>query len=185
MIQISKIMGRQHVVLHVLYFPSFGSHFTYPSNIQRKAQREIRDKIYHLGAILETGKGHFCHGVLFVRCLLRGKERGVGGQGEVDTREAIKTRQQTRLQERKVTNNSRDKIGLKLIQVDVEGTIKAERGSDGRDDLRDQSVQVREARLRDIEAMLADIVDGLVVHLSNRHQHHNHRHRKATRRYAP
>lgn len=120
-----------------------------------------------------------------MRRLLRGKEGGVGGQGEVDTREAIKSRQRTRFQGKKQTNNSRDKIGLELIQVDVEGTIKAERGSDGRDDLRNQSVQVREARLRDIEAVLADIVDGLVVHLSNRHQHYNHRHRKATRRYAP
>ncbi len=120
--------------------------------------------------MFETGKGHFCHGVLFVRCLLRGKERGIGSQGEVDTREAIKTRQQSRLQGRKKTDSSRDKIGLELIQVDVERTIKAERGSDGRDDLRDQSVQVCEARLRDTETMLADIVDGLVVHLSNSHQ---------------
>jgi hypothetical protein len=56
------------------------------------------NKAYHLGAILEAGKGHFCHSVLFVRCLLRGKERGVGSQGEMNTGEAIKTLQQTRSQ---------------------------------------------------------------------------------------
>ena len=83
--------------MHVLYFPSFGSHFTYPSNIQRKTQREIWDKVHHLGTILETSKGHFCHGILFVRRLLCRKERGVGCQGEVDTREAIKSRQTNRI----------------------------------------------------------------------------------------
>jgi hypothetical protein len=63
------------------------------------------------------------------------------------------------------TMNSRDKVSLELVQVDVEGTIKAEGRSDRRDDLRNQSVQVCEARLHNTEAILADIVDGLVVNL--------------------
>ena len=46
--------------------------------------------MYHLVAILKASKRHLCHSVLFVRRLLRGEERGVGGQGEVDTWEAEK-----------------------------------------------------------------------------------------------
>ena len=79
--------------------------------------------------------------------------------------------------------NSRDKVSLELVQVDVEGSIKAEGRSDGRDDLRNQSVQVCEARLHNTEAILADIVDGLVVNLGNQHQYRNHI--KAGRKYAP
>ena len=79
--------------------------------------------------------------------------------------------------------NSRDKVSLELVQVDVEGTIKAEGSSDGRDDLRNQSIQVCEARLHNTEAILADIVDSLVVNLGNRCQYHNHI--KAARKYAP
>jgi len=90
-----------------------------------------RSKAYHLSAILEAGKGHFCHGVLFVRRLLRGKERSVGSQREVDTGEAIRTLQQPDCREEKKTNDLRDKVGLELVQVDVEGAVEAERGSDG------------------------------------------------------
>ena len=79
--------------------------------------------------------------------------------------------------------NSRDKVSLELVQVDVEGTIKAEGRSDGRDNLRNQSVQVCKARLHNTEAILADIVDSLVVNLGNRCQYQNHM--KATRKYAP
>ena len=46
--------------------------------------------MYHLIAVLEAGKSHLCHSVLFVRRFLRREERSVGGQGEVDTREAEK-----------------------------------------------------------------------------------------------
>ncbi len=65
------------------------------------------------------------------------------------------------------TINSRDKVGLELVQVDVEGTVKAQRRCDGRDNLRNQPVQVREAGLGDVEAMLADVVDSLIIHLNS------------------
>jgi hypothetical protein len=48
------------------------------------------EKVYHLSAALEASKGHLCDRVLFVRRLLRREERSVGGQGEVDTGEAVK-----------------------------------------------------------------------------------------------
>jgi hypothetical protein len=65
------------------------------------------------------------------------------------------------------TINSRDKVSLEFVQVDVEGTIETEGRSDGRDDLRNQSVQVCKAWLGNAEARLADVVDGLIVNLSN------------------
>jgi hypothetical protein len=51
---------------------------------------EQQIEVYHLIAVFEAGKGHFCHSVLLVRCLLRGEERGISGQREVDTREAVR-----------------------------------------------------------------------------------------------
>lgn len=56
-------------------------------------------------------------------------------------------------------------VGLELVQVDVEGAVEAERRGDRGHDLRDQAVQVREAGLRDVEPVLADIEDRLVVDL--------------------
>jgi hypothetical protein len=71
------------------------------------------------------------------------------------------------------TDNSRNKVSLELVQVDIEGAIKAEGRGDGRDDLRNQPVQVCEARLCDVEAILADIVDSFVVDLNTHHQRRN------------
>ena len=100
------------------------------ANIQCSNHKEYRSKPYHLSAILEAGKGHFCHSVLFVRRLLRGKEGSVGGQREVDTGEAVRTLQQPNCKEGTKTNDLRDEVGLELVQVDVEGAIEAERGGD-------------------------------------------------------
>ena len=63
--------------------------------------------------------------------------------------------------------NSRDKISLELVQIDVEGSVKAQGRSDGRDNLRNQSVQVSEAGLGHVEAVLADVIDSLIVHLNS------------------
>ena len=54
-------------------------------------------------------------------------------------------------------------VGLELVDVDVEGTIESERHSEGRDDLRDQSVQVGVGGSLDVEVSSADVVDGLIV----------------------
>jgi hypothetical protein len=54
---------------------------------------------------------------------------------------------------------------LELIQVDIEAAVKAEGGGDARDNLGNDSVQVREARGLNSEVSLADIVDGLVINL--------------------
>ena len=71
------------------------------------------------------------------------------------------------------TDDSRNKVSLELIQVDIEGAIKAEGRGDGRHDLRNQSVQVCKARLCNVEAILADVVDSFIVNLEGHHQRHN------------
>lgn len=56
-----------------------------------------------------------------------------------------------------------DKVGLELVQVDVEGTVEPKRRGDGADDLGDQAVQVLVVRSLDTQVASADVVDGLVV----------------------
>ena len=45
--------------------------------------------------------------------------------------------------------------------------------------------EVCTARLCDVEAILADVVDSFIVNLKSHRQRCNHRHRKATERYMP
>ena len=54
-------------------------------------------------------------------------------------------------------------VGLELSDIDVEGTIESEGGSQGGDDLRDQSVEIGVGGSLNIKVSTADIVDGLVV----------------------
>jgi len=56
-----------------------------------------------------------------------------------------------------------DQVGLELSDIDVEGTIESEGGSEGGDHLGNKSVQVGVSGSLDIEVTAADIVDGLVV----------------------
>ncbi len=55
--------------------------------------------------------------------------------------------------------DSRDQVGLELVEVDVEGTVESQRGGDRRDDVSDQPVEVLVGRLSDVEISLADVVD--------------------------
>ena len=54
-------------------------------------------------------------------------------------------------------------VGLELSDIDVEGTIESEGGSEGRDDLSDDSVEVGVGWALNVEVSSADIVDCLVV----------------------
>ena len=98
----------------------------------------------HLVASLEARESHIRDRVLLMVSLLGGNDRSKGGKREVDTGE-------------------RNKVRLEFVQIDVEGAVETEGGSDGRDDLSNQPVQVGEARRRDVEPLLADVVDGFVV----------------------
>jgi len=56
-----------------------------------------------------------------------------------------------------------DEVGLELSDIDVEGTIESEGGSKGRDNLRDESVEVGVSGSLNVEGSSTDIVDGFVV----------------------
>jgi len=56
-----------------------------------------------------------------------------------------------------------DEVGLELSHINVKGTIESEGGSEGGDNLRDESVEVGVGWSLNIEVSSADIVDGLVV----------------------
>jgi len=56
-----------------------------------------------------------------------------------------------------------DKVGLEFSDINVEGTIESEGGSQGRDNLGDESVQVGVGGALNVEVSSADIVHSLVV----------------------
>jgi len=98
----------------------------------------------HHGGGLEGGVSDLSNGELLVVSLLSGDDWGVRRQHEVNT-------------------GVGDEVGLELSHIDVEGTIESEGGSQGGDNLRDESVQVGVGGALDIEVSSADIVDCLVV----------------------
>ncbi len=61
--------------------------------------------------------------------------------------------------------DKRNKIRLEFIQIDIEGTSKAKRNGDRRDDLSDQSIQIGESRQGNPEVLFADPEDRFVVNL--------------------
>ena len=98
----------------------------------------------HLVSGLEAGEGHVSDRVLLVVSLCSGDDGGESGEREVDTGEG-------------------DQVGLELVQVDVQGTVKSEGGGDGRDDLGNQTVEVGKAGGGDPQVLLANVIDGLVI----------------------
>lgn len=56
-----------------------------------------------------------------------------------------------------------DQVGLELVQIDVEGTVKSKRRGDRADDLGDQAVQVLVVGTGNVKVASANIVNGLVV----------------------
>ena len=93
---------------------------------------------------LEDGVRDLGHRQLLVVGLLGAHDGGVAREHEVDAR-------------------VRDEVGLELGDVDVQGAVEAERGREGRDDLRDEPVQVGVRRALDVEVAPGDVVDRLVV----------------------
>ena len=69
----------------------------------------------HLVVGLEAGIGNLHDRVGLVGGLGSGDDGGIGDEREVDA-------------------GVRDQVGLELVQIDVEGAVEAERGSNGRDD---------------------------------------------------
>ena len=101
------------------------------------------------GGGFEGGVGDFSNGELFVVGLFGGDDGSVGSQDEVDT-------------------GIGDQVGLEFGDVDVEGTVEAERGGEGGDDLTDQTVEVGVGGAFDVEVTTAKVIDSFVVeHGSN------------------
>merc|ERR1719376_1460487 len=98
----------------------------------------------HHGGRLEGRVGDLGDRELLVVGLLGGDDGGVGGKHEVDA-------------------GVGDEVGLELSDIDVEGTIEAEGGSEGGDDLGDKTVEVGVGGALNVEGTAADVVDGLVV----------------------
>jgi len=80
-----------------------------------------RVTLHHLVGWLEAHRGDLLDCVGLVARLVGGNNRRVGDEREVNAR-------------------VRDQVGLELVQVDIERTVEAKRGSDGGDNLSDQAV---------------------------------------------
>jgi hypothetical protein len=65
--------------------------------------------------------------------------------------------------EREVNARERHKVGLELVQVDVERAIEAQARGDGADDLRNEAVEMLVVGTRDVQVATANVIDGLVV----------------------
>jgi hypothetical protein len=98
----------------------------------------------HHGCGLEGGVGDLGNGELLVVGLLGGDDGSVGGQHEMDS-------------------GVGDEVGLELGDINVEGTVESEGGSQGGDNLGNKSVQVGVGGSLDVKVTAADVVNGLVV----------------------
>lgn len=98
----------------------------------------------HLVVGLEALQGQFLDLEALVAGLLGGDDWGVGDERVVDAREG-------------------DEVGLELVQIDVERTVKAEGGGDRRHDLGDQAVEMLEVGAGNVERTAADVVNSLIV----------------------
>merc|ERR1719201_1563684 len=108
------------------------------------SKAELVISLSHHGGGLEGGVGDLSDGELLVVGLLGRDDRGVRGKHEVDT-------------------GVGDEVGLELGDVNVEGPIETEGGSQGGDDLSDKAVEGGVSGALDVEGAAADVVDGLVV----------------------
>lgn len=98
----------------------------------------------HLVVRLEALEGEVANLEALVRAAVCRDHRGVGDKRVVDTRVG-------------------HQVGLEFVQINVKGTVEAERGGDGADDLSDQAVQVLVAGTGDIQVTTANVVDSFVV----------------------
>jgi hypothetical protein len=64
---------------------------------------------------------------------------------------------------RVVNARVRHQVGLELVQIDIERSVKAKTGGDGADDLGNQAVEMLVAGTRDVKVAMADVIHGFVV----------------------
>uniref|UniRef100_S4RRR2 Uncharacterized protein n=1 Tax=Petromyzon marinus TaxID=7757 RepID=S4RRR2_PETMA len=121
-----------------------GHHVSSVQHAARHVFAVARVALHHLVGWLKAGIGDLRHRQLLMVCFLGRDDRGVGDQREVDARVG-------------------NQVGLELGEIDVEGTVEAQRGRDGRHDLADEAVEVGVGGALDVQVAAADVVDGLVV----------------------
>ena len=98
----------------------------------------------HLVGRLKAGIGDLSHSKLLMVSLLRGDDRCIGDQWEVDP-------------------GIGNQVGLELCQIHIEGSIKAKGGSDGGHYLTNETVEVGISWPLNIQVPAADVIDGLIV----------------------
>lgn len=57
----------------------------------------------------------------------------------------------------------RNQVRLELVKIDIQGSVKSERGCNGRHNLSDEPVQIGIGWPVDVEVPTADVVDGLII----------------------
>jgi len=97
---------------------------------------------------LKDSVGDLSNRQLLVVSLLSRDDWGIRGEHEVDTR-------------------VRYQVSLELGDVNVQGTIEAQRSSQGRDALGNQPVKVGVSRTLNVEVTTADVIKSFVVHLAS------------------
>ena len=97
---------------------------------------------HHLVLGVEAGLGDLVHSEPLMVGLGGRNDRGIGGQGIVNTRVG-------------------NKVGLELVEIHVESSVKSEAGCDGGDYLGYQPVQVGVGRPLNSQVVVAEIVNGL------------------------
>jgi hypothetical protein len=62
-----------------------------------------------------------------------------------------------------VNSGVRDEVGLEFSDINVQGSVESEGGSEGGDNLGNKSVQVSVSGSFDVQLSSADVIDGFVI----------------------
>ena len=103
-----------------------------------------RVALHHLVGWLKTGIGDLGYTKLLMVGLFGRNYWCIGHKGEVNPRIGYQ-------------------VGLKFREIDIQSSIKTKRGSNGRYDLTDKSVEIRVCWSLNVKITTADIVDCLSV----------------------
>ena len=125
-----------------MYFPCLGSHLTIWLLLSKQAIVISETELDSWKAIISFARSKGTE-----RLTLVGRDDwGVGSKREMDSGE-------------------RNQIGLELVQINVQRSVKSKRGSDGRHNLSNETVEVGEGRRSDAKVSSTDVVDA--VHQSH------------------
>jgi len=102
---------------------------------------------HHAGRFKDS-VGDLSNRQLLVISLLSRDDGSVRGEHEVDTRVG-------------------DQVSLELSDVHVQGTIETQGGSQGRDALGDQTIEIGIGRTLNVEVTTADVIKSFIVHLAS------------------